>query len=584
MKRKPSKPTIPPPTHRGSRARAGGQTLRTWTIGALPLVNQLLERMRLEEFLRLHLRPDGRRMAVPTTRGLLLLLRNVLLSREPVYGLGEWAERFAPDLLGLDEMDLEHLNDDRIGRCLDRLFQADVPRLVLDVVRHVIREFQVSLDELHNDSTTISFYGAYDNAKEVEKRGTRERLAVLFGHSKDHRPDLKQLLYILTVTEDGGVPVYFTAASGNVTDDTTHRETWDLLRQLVGRADFLYVADCKLATRDNLQYIHNQGGRFVTILPRTRREDRDFRQRLAADPDAWEWEHLQDVRDDEGVLVDRLRVCQRHAVSSEGYRLLWFHSTRKAQRDALSRTRTIERVVQQLTDLQARLQAPRTRFRERARVETAVQEILQGSDVGRWVTVTIHEMPREEFKQATRGRPGKGTQYIKQVQLRYRLSWTLDSAGIKQDEVTDGVFPLITNQHEMLAWDVLQAYRRQPLIEKRFSQFKTDFEVAPVYLKEVSRIQALLCIYFFALMVQTLLERELRQSLAGSDYDAIPLYPEHRECHAPTTRRILDIFENVQRHTLSGDAAQRTTFVTQLTPLQRQIATWFGLKPSHYGR
>ena len=98
MKRKTSKPTIPPPAHRGSRAHAGGQTLRTWTIGALPLVNQLLERIRLEESLGQYLPRDGRRMAVPTSRDLLLLLRNVLLSREPIYGLGEQPK---PDTLNL---------------------------------------------------------------------------------------------------------------------------------------------------------------------------------------------------------------------------------------------------------------------------------------------------------------------------------------------------------------------------------------------------------------------------------------------------------------------------------------------------
>lgn len=136
----------------------------------------------------------------------------------------------------------------------------------------------------------------------------------------------------------------------------------------------------------------------------------------------------------------------------------------------------------------------------------------------------------------------------------------------------------------MPAAEVLKAYKRQPLIEKRFSQFKSDFEVAPVYLKEVTRIQSLLCIYFFALMVQTLLERELRGALEASGYDTIPLYPEHRDCSAPTTRRILDIFDNVQRHTLSGGTAEPKTFVTQLSPLQRQIASWFGLSPRHYGR
>jgi transposase len=547
-------------------------------------VNQLLERVQLEEFLQQHLPRDGRRMAVPTSRGLLLLLRNVLLSREPIYGLGEWAERFAPDLLGLREADLQHLNDDRVGRCLDRLFQADIPTLIIDVVRHVVREFEVSLDELHNDSTTISFYGAYESAKEEKKRGTKQRLAVLFGHSKDHRPDLKQLLYILTVTEDGGVPIYFTSASGNVTDDTTHRETWDLLRQLVERPDFLYVADCKLATRENLQYIHNQGGRFVTILPRTRREDREFRQRLAADPDVVAWNHLYDVLDDDQAVVDRLRVCAEASLSAEGYRLLWYHSTQKAQRDAQARARTIERVCGELTDLQARLQAPRTRFRDRPKVESAVTEILERGDAARWVTVHIEEAAREEFKQATRGRPGKDTQYVKQIRMRYRITWELDATQIQQDELTDGVFPLITNQREMPAQEVLKAYKRQPLIEKRFSQFKSDFEVAPVYLKEVTRIQALLCVYFFALMIQTLLERELRQALEASGYDAIPLYPEHRDCSAPTTRRVLDIFETIQRHTLSGSASQRQTFVTQLSPLQRQIATWFDIKPRDYGR
>jgi len=144
-----------------------------------------------------------------------------------------------------------------------------------------------------------------------------------------------------------------------------------------------------------------------TALPRTRREDSDFRQRLVADPDALEWGYLYDLLDDDETLVDRLRVCAEPAMSSDGFRLLWFHSTRKAQRDAMSRTRMIERTCQELTDLQTRLQAPRTRFRERAIVETAVAESFQRSDVARWVTVTIPEVPQEEFKQATRGRPGE---------------------------------------------------------------------------------------------------------------------------------------------------------------------------------
>lgn len=171
-----------------------------------------------------------------------------------------------------------------------------------------------------------------------------------------------------------------------------------------------------------------------------------FRQRLATDPDALPWNHLYDVLDDDQAVVDRLRVCAEASLSAEGYRLLWYHSTRKAQRDAQARARTIERVCRELTDLQTRLPAPRTRFRDRSKVEAAVAEILQHGDAARWVTVHIEQVPREEFKQATRGRPGKDTPYVKQIRMRYRITWELDATNIQQDELTDGVFPLITNQ------------------------------------------------------------------------------------------------------------------------------------------
>ena len=90
------------------------------------------------------------------------------------------------------------------------------------------------------------------------------------------------------------------------------------------------------------------------------------------------------------------------------------------------------------------------------------------------------------------------------------------------------------------------------MIEKRFSQLKTDFVVAPVFLKEVSRIQALLCVYFLALLVESLLERELRRAMEREGIDSLPLYPEGRACRRPTARKVIDLFEDVQRHELSA--------------------------------
>ena len=126
-----------------------GKTILTHSIGALPIINRLLERMRLREFLQRHLPPEDKRTKVDTPRVVLLLLRNLLVSREPVYGVAEWARTFGPELFDLWPEDLEHLNDDRVGRCLEIVFRALTTGLIMDVVTHVVRQFDVCLDELH---------------------------------------------------------------------------------------------------------------------------------------------------------------------------------------------------------------------------------------------------------------------------------------------------------------------------------------------------------------------------------------------------------------------------------------------------
>lgn len=253
----------------GQTARAAGRTLNSCRLGLLPVINRLLERLQLESILRAYLPPEDRRLRISPARGLLVLLKNLLLSREPLYGVGEWAARYNPDVLGLSARQIGSLNDDRMGRCLDQLFHSDCSSLALAVAARAVTEFDVDLGELHNDSTTVTFCGEYaDASKELPRHG-QTRLAITWGHNKDHRPDLKQLLFILTVAKDGGVPVYFQAKSGNVVDDRTHRATWDLLCRLTGRRDFLYVADCKLATVENMAHVHQHGGRFLTVLPRT---------------------------------------------------------------------------------------------------------------------------------------------------------------------------------------------------------------------------------------------------------------------------------------------------------------------------
>ena len=156
--------------------------------------------------------------------------------------------------------------------------------------------------------------------------------------------------------------------------------------------------------------------------------------------------------------------------------------------------RQVDRALRELAELQQKLGSPRSRYQERAKVAAAVETILESRGAGGWITTTIEERVEEKYHQEGRGRPSEKTRYIKEVITRFELR-SHRPRGWRRN-CGDGVFPLITNDRTLSERELLLAYKGQPVIEKRFAQLKTDFAVAPVYLKEVSRIQALLCVYF----------------------------------------------------------------------------------------
>jgi transposase len=548
----------------------------------LPIINHVLDRMNVEEILRSCLPREDGRTKISCSRGLMLLVRNILISREPLYGIGEWARRHAPDLLGLTPEQMPALNDDRSGRWLTRFFASDPPAVAMAVTTHTVREFQVSLDEFHNDSTSVTLHGAYVGADRERLRHGRWTPAITFGHNKDHRPDLKQLLYVLTLARDGGVPVQFRACSGNVLDDQTHRETWDLLCELAGRPDFLYVADCKLATVENMTYIHGHGGRFVTVLPRTRKEDDEFRGQLAAGRVTWR--PLWEKENPHGLVVDRFSVSDAPTLTAEGYRLVWYYSTRKSELDAAARATAIRRGLLQLGELRGKLHSPRTRYRDPAKVHEAITEILEQHGLSGLIRVVVEETPIEKFRQNHRGRPGPNTHYIKHVRRRFDLQYEIDHEQLGTAERLDGVFPLVTNDRQLSELELLHAYKRQPLIEKRFEQMKTDFAIAPVWLKDVERVDALMGVYYLALLAEALLERELRRAMERAGLESLPMYPEGRPCRCPTARRLIDLFDPIQRHEIRQRGQEPVMTITELTPLQRRLLRLLGIPVSSYGQ
>lgn len=104
-----------------------------------------------------------------------------------------------------------------------------------------------ALSELHDDSTSIALYGAYRGATGTPRAGTVPPRPAR-GHSKDHRPDLLPLVWLLTISADGAVPITYRMMPGNTEDSTTHIATWDRCSKIAGTPSFLYIADSKFCT------------------------------------------------------------------------------------------------------------------------------------------------------------------------------------------------------------------------------------------------------------------------------------------------------------------------------------------------
>jgi len=396
--------------------------------------------------------------------------------------------------------------------------------------------------------------------------------------------NMKQLLLSLTWSADGAVPVHYRAADGNTADDKVHIATWEALCKLAGRSDFLYVADSKLCTRENLDHIARHRGRFITVLPATRSEDRFFRDWLQTHTPAWEQVASRQNPRRRSASPDTWKAMEAPIGSAEGYRLVWVWSSLKAAIDEAARQAKNEKAYLALEKFRTKLAGPRCRYKSRPMVAEAAQKIVAACGAARWTLVEVKEERVPRFRQETRGRPGKTTRYRRTERLRFDVAWVPNEETIDYDARCDGIFPLITNDRKLSQADVLKAYKYQPRLEKRHAQLKSTYHVAPILLKNEGRVEALLFLYFVVQLVQALIEREVRLGMKERGLKNLPLYPEGRDCLAPCTERILEIFEGLQRHHLQKGTSVAQVFEPKLDKLQKQILSLLHIRTTDFTR
>jgi transposase len=547
-------------------------SLTKFVLGAHPIIEHFIETLRIREIIGSYL-PTDKRMKLDDGKALALLIHNILTSPNPLYEMEDWLKPLDAEKVGLRPGETKWIQDDRIGRALAKFYDSRHKDVFFRLAMRAIKVFDLDCGRIHHDTTSVTFVGKYGGWSASEQ--------LAFGNDKDHRPDLKQLVLGLNVTADGAVPISHRIYDGNQTDDRLHPANHQALQKLLGRADFIYVADCKLATKENLQKLSAWHGRFVSVMPRSWKEDESFRRRVRQGK--IQWRHLLSRRNNRhpDSKLDRYYVAQGNYQTSSGYRLHWIRSTQKAEQDAATRTRRMERALEELRNIQTKLNA--YKLKTRKQIKERAETILQEQHCQQVIRYEIHATRQYERVYQQKGRPRKDSPCKISWKQIFSLSFRVDKDAVQEEQKTDGVFPLITNldAEAYSAKKVLEIYKFQPFLEKRHTQLKTYQEIAPVYLKKAERVVAFLHVHVMALMVGSLIERRLRQAMRQENLQSLPIYPEDRRCASPTIFDIVRLFKNVERYEVtSGDEV--LIFPAELSKIQKKVLNLLNITPAAY--
>ncbi|MCJ7538522.1 MAG: IS1634 family transposase, partial [Desulfobacterales bacterium] len=386
----------------------------------------------------------------------------------------------------------------------------------------------------------------------------------------------KQVVFGLNITADGYVPLSYKLFDGNIPDDVTHIPNWNALRALLEKEDFIYVADCKLCSQNNLAHITGNGGFFITIVPKDRKEFKKFSKSLKETDVAWEDAFITESSRKKGKMnIFKTYESNR---TKEGYRIIFVHSSSKQEEDEERRRKRIEKAITKLKEISPKLNA--YHLKTKKEIQATVDGICK--EVKEFIDVKIVTERKQVKVKISPGRPSmRESDYRNKWEFTHSLQWELNEQTLAEASRTDGIFPLITNT-VLKASEVLRKYKSQPFLEKRMYTKKTVLEVAPVFLKKEKRIEAMLLLYFVALMIVSLIERKIRMNMAKGNIEKLPILPQGMNANKPTWNNIRYFYRNVHYSQIIRDGVCIQAEVKALSDLHEQINRLLEIPDSVY--
>ncbi len=474
-----------------------------------------------------------------------MILNGLGFVSAPLYLFGEFFSGKATEHLLGEGIKPQHLNDDRLGRVLDKLFEADLTEVFVGVASKAAERFGVPTKSVHLDATSFHLHGRYDDEGQEP-----EEIRITYGYSREHRPELKQFVVDLMSTGDGGVPLFLRVADGNEADQAVFAE---LLRDFRARLDLdaLFVADSALYSAENLATLGNL--RWLCRVPRTLGEAGRV---LAETPrEAFV----------ESGLHEGYRIAQTQSYyAGVAQRWLIVHSEelRKAASERLERHLSLreKELGRQLSRLSHKTFACRADALQAA--EAFAAEHLENH----------HRLDDPQIvrvaRYGKRGRPAKGAE---PEEIRYGIKAKLkrDEAAIAEELERSGRYILATNipsePEELTNDELLAEYKGRQSVERGFRFLKDPlFFTSSVFVKTPRRVAAIAMVMGLSLLVYAIGERSLRGALAKTG--ATIRHQRGKPTQRPTLRWVFQLFQAV--HLLSVDGAKQ---ISNLTEERRSI-------------
>jgi transposase len=489
-------------------------------VSGAPLIRAMCEEIGLREIVDRNVVWDRERCKLSPGERITVLVVNMLTTQNPLYRVEESFEvsdcelLFGEGILGSD------LNDDCLGRGLDRLWEGGPGKIFSMIVANALTREDVDRRFTHFDTTTRTVFGEYkeeipktDEAQEGQEETPKKRNPVQpkHGHSKDHRPDLKQILFKLFVNREG-IPLFGEVRDGNLSDKTANGEMISELCRLFGPEELkkmVYVADSALVTGKNLMAMREREISFLSRLPENYGASGTAKTKAFTNE---EWIEIGRISEQTQSALYRASE-QEEEIDGHPYRLVVYHSSqldrRKEKSFATELTKEQERIVKAsgLLGLQS--------FSCEADAKREAESFLdQFKDAFHHVTASV--LPRErEIPRTAPGRPKKGEEA--QSETVYVVSARPGERKIekmKAERQRRSTFTLITtlSKEDVPAGELLREYKEQSTCERRFSFMKDPAFIDGVFLKNRERVEALGYVMLLACLVFSLLERRIRKA------------------------------------------------------------------------